>query len=349
MEPEGFSCRHCDRYITASKVLRKCPHCREPICYIPPDYVLGNYQILDPIGDGAMGQIFKAKDLQNTKIVALKILSTDFSEDDESLKRFKNEIELLRKLSHPNIVTAYDSGQIGDIHYYAMDYVKGQNLDEIVEEEGVMTESTVLTIAQKVSLALAHAWNSNNMIHRDIKPSNIMLGDDGDIKVTDFGISKNVVDNIGITKEGRICGSPDFMSPEQIQGKNYIDYKTDIYALGATMYFILTNEYPFDAETPIKIMVRHVEDDIPQIKERNPSISEETNELVFRMMSKDPDDRPDTWESLAQEIGDIKNGRARTTKLKPGGNKTKDSSLLIVIPVIVVLTIIILILIAKFI
>lgn len=232
--------------------------------------VIGNrYEIINRIGNGGMATVYKAKDITLNRFVAVKVLREEFTTDAEFIKRFNIEAQSAASLAHPNIVSIFDVGQEDNIYYIVMELIQGKTLKEIIDEDGVLPWKWSLNIAIQIASALETA-HKHNIIHRDIKPHNIIITEDGVAKVTDFGIAK-AVSNSTITAFGTTIGSVHYFSPEHARG-GYTDAKSDLYSLGVVMYEMLTGRVPFDADTPVSIALKHMQEEPIEPIKLNPSI-----------------------------------------------------------------------------
>ena len=229
--------------------------------------VIGSrYEILEKIGMGGMATVYKAKDNILKRYVAIKILRDEFTTDEEFIKRFNTEAQSAASLTHPNIVSIYDVGQEDNIYYIVMELIKGKTLKDIINEDGVLPWKWSVNIAMQIASALETA-HRNNIVHRDIKPHNIIITEDGIAKVTDFGIAK-AVSNSTITAFGTTIGSVHYFSPEHAKG-GYTDAKSDLYSLGVVIYEMVTGRVPFDADTPVSIALKHMQEKpVEPIKDR---------------------------------------------------------------------------------
>ncbi len=247
--------------------------------------VIGNrYEILERVGEGGMATVYRARDNVLKRYVAVKVLRDEFITDDEFIKRFNTEAQSAASLTHPNIVSIFDVGQEENIYYIVMELVQGKTLKEIISEDGVLPWKWSVNIAIQVASALETA-HKNNIIHRDIKPHNIIITEDGIAKVTDFGIAK-AVSNSTITAFGTTIGSVHYFSPEHARG-GYTDAKSDIYSLGVVMYEMLTGRVPFDADTPVSIALKHMQEKPVEPIKLNPSIPYAVNKIIMKAMEKD--------------------------------------------------------------
>ncbi len=263
--------------------------------------LLGNrYEILEKIGNGGMAMVYKAKCHVLNRLVAVKILRDEFTTDEEFIKRFSIEAQAAASITHPNIVSVYDVGREGNLYYIVMELVKGKTLKEIITEEGgPLPWKWSINIAMQIASALETA-HKNNIVHRDIKPHNIIITEDGIAKVTDFGIAK-AVSNSTITAFGTTIGSVHYFSPEHARG-GYTDSKSDIYSLGIVMYEMLTGRVPFDADTPVSVALKHMQEEpIPPI-EVNPKIPKAVNDIIMKAIRKDTTLRYQTATDMLRDL-----------------------------------------------
>ena len=263
--------------------------------------ILGNrYQIIKKIGDGGMAFVYQAKDKLLNRIVAVKVLRPEFVDDKEFLAKFKREAEAVANITHPNIVNVYDVGQEGKVYYIVMEYVDGQNLKEIIKNEGVLDEYTALDITKQIAQALSAA-HKKGVIHRDIKPHNILISnEDRQVKVADFGIAK-AVSNSTITNIGSIIGSVHYFSPEQAKGQP-VSNNADLYSLGIVLYEMLIGRVPFRGDSPISIALQHINEDIEFTPEEKTKIPHSIRTLISKMTEKDQEDRYQSAEEVIEDI-----------------------------------------------
>ena len=247
-----------------------------------------------------MAIVYKAKDVVLNRNVAVKVLRDEFTTDNEFIRRFETEAQSAARLTHPNIVSIYDVGVDNGIYYIVMELIQGKTLKEIiVEEGGPLPWKWSINVAMQIASALDMA-HRNNIIHRDIKPHNIIITEDGVAKVTDFGIAK-AVSNSTITAFGTTIGSVHYFSPEHARG-GFTDAKSDIYSLGVVMYEMLTGKVPFDADTPVSVALKHMQEEpIPPI-ELNPNIPEAVNKIILKTLKKEPMQRYQTSMELLQDL-----------------------------------------------
>ena len=265
--------------------------------------VIGNrYEIITEVGNGGMATVYKAKDNILNRLVAIKILKDEFTTDQEFVKRFNTEAQSAARLTHPNIVSVFDVGyeEEYNIYYIVMELIKGKTLKEIIVHDGALSWKWAVNIAMQIASAL-EAAHKENIIHRDIKPHNIIITEEGVAKVTDFGIAK-AVSNSTITAFGTTIGSVHYFSPEQAKG-GVTDAKSDIYSLGVVMYEMLTAKVPFDADTPVSVALKHMQEEPIEPIEINDEIPSAANSIVMKAMQKDPINRYQTATEMISDLG----------------------------------------------
>ena len=278
--------------------------------------LIGNrYEILEIIGKGGMATVYKAQDQILKRYVAVKVLREEFTTDEEFIRRFNTEAQSAASLTHQNIVSIYDVGNQDNIYYIVMELIQGKTLKQIIDEDGVLPWKWSLNIAIQIASALEVA-HRNNIIHRDIKPHNIIITEDGIAKVTDFGIAK-AVSNSTITAFGTTIGSVHYFSPEHARG-GYTDAKSDLYSLGVVMYEMLTGRVPFDADTPVSIALKHMQEKPIEPIKLNPSIPYSVNKIIMKAMEKDLNLR---YQSATEMLKDL-----NMALKNPDGDFVKTSS-----------------------
>lgn len=264
--------------------------------------LLGNrYEIIEKIGNGGMATVYKATDKVLKRNVAVKILRDEFTTDDEFIKRFEVEAQSAARLTHPNIVSIYDVGVDGNLYYIVMELIQGKTLKEIiVKEKGPLPWKWSINVSIQIASALEMA-HRNNIIHRDIKPHNIIITEDGVAKVTDFGIAK-AVSNSTITAFGTTIGSVHYFSPEHARG-GFTDAKSDLYSLGVVMYEMVTGRVPFDADTPVSVALKHMQEEPVEPIELNPNLPIAVNKIIMRALQKDTTLR---YQTASEMLVDLK-------------------------------------------
>ncbi|MCL2168792.1 MAG: Stk1 family PASTA domain-containing Ser/Thr kinase [Defluviitaleaceae bacterium] len=261
--------------------------------------IADRYEILDPIGSGGMSHVYRALDVKLQRNVTFKVLREEYIADTNFLARFGAEARAVASLNHPNIVNVYDEGTEGSINYIVMEYVHGKTLKELIEEKAPFTNEVMLGVAEQITAALAHA-HENNIIHKDIKPQNILVMQNGAVKVADFGIAddKNTRKH---AEEGSTMGSVHYISPEAACN-DPVDARSDLYALGITMYEMMTGELPFDSENPDEIPGMHMGSPFPVITKKNPEVLPLVHQIIMKLTQKLPYRRYQTANSLYSDI-----------------------------------------------
>lgn len=258
------------------------------------------YTILERIGGGGMADVYRAHDKLLDRSVAVKVLRSQFTSDEEFVTRFRREAQAAARLSHPNIVNIYDVGCDEDIYYIVMEYISGETLKERIQRAGQLSIESAVRIALEIAEALENA-HQNGLVHCDIKPHNILTTKAGRIKVTDFGIAKAVT-SATMTHTGTIIGSVHYFSPEQAKGAA-VGAKSDIYSLGVVMYEMLTGTVPFNGETPISIALKHLQEEPKPLRESNPDVLPLVEAIVLKAMAKEPDQR---FNDISEMITDLR-------------------------------------------
>mgnify|MGYP001381476657 FL=1 len=259
----------------------------------------GRYELIERIGGGGMALVYKAHDTLLGRKVAVKILRQQFVGDEEFIKRFRREAQAAASLSHPNVVSIYDVGQDGDVHYIIMEYVEGINLNDKIKQQAPLQVEEAVRIAMQICDALDHA-HSNGIIHRDIKPHNILIGRNGRVKVTDFGIARAIT-SADITQTGSVLGSVHYFSPEQAKGATQ-DAVSDLYSLGIVLYQMLTARLPFSGDSPISVALKHLQERVENPRAINPHIPQSVENIVLKALRKNPRER---YASAKEMLADL--------------------------------------------
>ncbi len=246
-----------------------------------------------------MAVVYVALDQLLHRHVAVKVLRQQYVNDEEFIQRFRREAQSAASLSHPNVVSIYDVGQENDTHFIVMEYVEGTTLNEIIDQHAPLSLDKAIYYACEIAVALEHAHH-NGIIHRDIKPHNILIGKNGNVKVTDFGIARAITAS-RITQTGSVLGSVHYLSPEHARG-NTISEKSDIYSLGIVMYEMLTSKLPFTGDNPITIAVKHVQDHFEEPSAINPGIPQSLENIILKALRKKPEERYLTAKSMLEDL-----------------------------------------------
>jgi len=280
---------------------------------------IAGYELISKLGQGGMGAVFKARQRSMDREVALKVLAPAIARNPKFIERFVREARASARISHPNIVQGIDVGQdpVSKLWYFAMELIDGPTLKEVLAEEGPLAEKRALGMAREVALGLAEAARQG-IVHRDIKPDNILIAPSGTTKLADLGLAKQDQDDSALTQAGQSLGTPLYMAPEQIRGQiDRIDPRTDLYALGATLFHLLTGKPPFRGETSAVVMAKHLSEAPPRADDLLPTISSATAGLIERLMAKEPEDRPASAAMLIAEIDDILAGATSAPRPAP--------------------------------
>ncbi len=259
----------------------------------------GPYQIVAPLGEGGMAAVYKAYQPGMERYVALKVLPRNYADDAQFLARFQREAKLLAQLQHPHILPVFDFGQAEGYTYIVMPFIQSGTLTDQLKGSPVPL-ARIRQIITQVGEALNYA-HVRGMIHRDIKPSNILIDESGNCLLTDFGLARMVEDAVNLTSTGTVMGTPAYMSPEQGSGSK-IDSRSDIYSLGVVLFEMATGRVPFQAETPIAVVFKHVQDPLPPARSINPDLPEAVELVILKSLAKNPEDRYQTAADMVRAI-----------------------------------------------
>jgi eukaryotic-like serine/threonine-protein kinase len=263
------------------------------------EVIAGRYEIVELIGKGGMSSVFKARDRLLDRTVAIKVLHPHYTEDEEYVERFRREARSVAQVSHPNIVTVIDRGEDDRRQFIVFEYVEGENLKELLQRTGPLPIRDALLLALQMARALSFA-HGRGLVHRDVKPQNVLLNADGQAKMTDFGIAREV-DVQGVTITGTVLGTSEYIAPEQARGQQ-VDQQTDVYSLGVVLYELLTGSVPYEGENFVTVALRHVNEPVPSVLERRPEVPPRLALAVERAMAKSPDDRFSSMDELVGEL-----------------------------------------------
>lgn len=271
--------------------------------------MIGPFEVGDRIGVGGMGIVYKAIYTKNGARVALKVLAPDVADSESLQRRFEREISILKKLQHPNIVRYYGGGKFGTQRFYAMEFVDGGSLEEYLRKKKRLPWEEAIEITLQVAQALEHAHEAG-VIHRDLKPANLLITTSNVIKLTDFGIARDTTAT-ALTAAGKTVGTYAYMAPEQIRGKPPVDKKTDLYALGCVLFEMISGETPFTSNNQGEMLMQHLQEEPPRITSLVPDCPIELEDLIFKLLEKDPSERVFDALALQHELQEI---RTKVTK-----------------------------------
>src|SRR5262249_11584161 len=278
-----------------------------------PALLLGSYVLLERLGEGGMGAVFKARNWKLGRVVALKLIRKEHLKDAEVVARFRREIRAAARLCHPNIVQAHDADEVSGSHFLIMEYVEGIDLGRLVEQRGPLPVADACACVCQAALGLQHAFEQG-LVHRDIKPSNLLLagsagrtnlapGDSGVVKILDLGLAllQPTAEDLTstLTSENVVMGTPDFMAPEQTLDSHAVDIRADLYSLGCTLYFLLTGQVPFPGGTVGQKIARHLAQEPVPVEQMRPDVPPAVAAVVRKLLAKQPEDRYQTPAGLA--------------------------------------------------
>ncbi len=266
----------------------------------------GRYEIIEELGKGWMGRVYRIEDTKAKEEIALKLIKPDIAADKKTIERFRNELTTARKITHKNVCRMYDLGEENGLHFITMEYISGQDLKGLIRQTGQLTVGKVLSIAKQICDGLSEAHNLG-IVHRDLKPNNIMIDDNGNARIMDFGIARTVKGK-GIPGSGIMIGTPEYMSPEQAEAKE-VDQRSDIYSFGIMLYEMTTGRLPFDGDTPLALAMKHKGKTAKSPKEFNPQIPDDLSGVILKCLEKEKEKRHQSVGDLRSELAAIEKER----------------------------------------
>ena len=274
----------------------------------------GRYQVIEELGRGGMGRVYKVLDREINERIALKLLKPEISADENIIERFRNELKLARKISHENVCRMYDLNNHEGVYFITMEYVSGEDLKGTIARLGQLSEGKILFIASQICKGLGAAHRLG-VVHRDLKPHNIMIDRHGDVRIMDFGIARSISSS-GITESGVMIGTPEYMSPEQAMGED-VDQRADIYSLGIILFELTTGTVPFKGDTAVSIALKQKTEPPPSPRKLCPQISEELSRLILKCIEKNREKRYRNVDEVLEELANLKKGLPTTDKIVP--------------------------------
>ena len=283
---------------------------------------ISGYEILGTISEGAMGRVYRARQTSLDRIVAIKVLDSDLARNPEYRMRFGREARLSARLSHPNIITTIDAGEVDGHPYFVMEYVDGKTVEDALARQDVFDERMALRITLGVAEAVEYL-HAHGLLHRDVKPSNVILAREGGVRLADFGLARSTADlELAAVEEGKAVGTPEYISPEQVNGDVEADIRSDIYSLGASLYRMVTGRVLHAGATSREVMRKHADRETPLIPPRqiNPAISSGLNALILKMLARDRDQRyRDPAALILDLLGLLNEAEAQANQSRPVG------------------------------
>jgi serine/threonine protein kinase len=311
------------------------------------------YEIIEELGKGGMGRVYKAYDKKINEVVALKLIRPEISTDENTIARFNNELRLARKISHRSVCRMYDLGEEGLSRFITMEYVPGEDLKRFIKRSGGLTVGKAVSIARQVCEGLAEAHHLG-IIHRDLKPQNIMIDSEGNTKILDFGIAR-FLEGEGMTTQGVMIGTPDYMSPEQAELED-VDQRADIYALGVILFEMVTGRVPFQGKTPLSIAMKHKSQAPPDPQDLNTQVPDDLSRVILRCLAKEKSQRYQSAQELLADLENTERGLPTTEKIVPRTKPETSKEITVTfnrkklfIPVLVILAIFLAIVVRQYI
>jgi len=272
------------------------------------------YQIIEELGRGGMGRVYKAVDIEIDEKIAIKVLNPEISRDANTIERFRNELKVARRIRHKNVCQMFDLEKSDGMYFITMEYVSGEDLKNTINRLGQLSEGKSLIIAKQICKGLAEAHHLG-IVHRDLKPQNIMIDRAGDVRLMDFGIARSQM-SAGLTETGAMIGTPEYMSPEQAVGED-VDHRSDIYSLGIILFELVTGKTPFKGETAVSVALKHKTEKPPDPRKLNEHVSYKLGDVILKCLEKDRNKRYESIQDILAELVSIEEGMSTTDKVMP--------------------------------
>ena len=276
--------------------------------------IADRYEVIEELGRGGMGTVYKVFDKKIKEKIALKIIRPEIALNEHTIERFQNELRIARKIIHKNVCRMFDLGEDKNLHFITMEYISGRDLKQMIRMTKQLNVGTAVTIAKQVCEGLAESHRLG-VVHRDLKPQNIMIDNEGSVRIMDFGIARSLY-TTGVTATGVLIGTPEYMAPEQAEAKE-VDQRTDIYALGAILFEMVTGEVPFSGDTPISIAIKHKQEGPRDPREINAQIPEDLSQVILKCLEKNKEDRYQTAAELIKDLSNIEQGIPTIERIIP--------------------------------
>ncbi|MGB6865902.1 MAG: serine/threonine-protein kinase, partial [Candidatus Aminicenantaceae bacterium] len=274
----------------------------------------GRYEIIEELGKGGMGRVYRVEDTKLEQEVALKLIKPEIAKDKKTIERFRNELKLARNIRHKNVCGMFDLGETEGANFITMEYVRGEDLRSLIRRIGQLPVGKSVSIANQICDGLAEAHRLG-VVHRDLKSNNIMIDKEGNVRIMDFGIARSL-ETKGITGAGVMIGTPEYMSPEQVEGTD-VDQRSDIYSLGVILYEMVIGRVPFEGDTPFTIGMKHKGETPKNPKELNTQISDDLNRVILRCLEKEKERRYQNAGEVRSELTNIEKGIPTTERIVP--------------------------------
>lgn len=279
------------------------------VANVKASFRIPGFKLLEKLGGGSTGMVYKARQLGLDRVVAIKILAKWLAEDEAFVRRFMKEARIAGRLNHRNIVQGFDAGEAGGSWYFAMEYCPGPTLLQLLQRGGTLDETRAISIVRQIASALEHA-QTQGLVHRDVKPDNIIIAEGGIAKLLDLGLAKDIRRTSGSTERGSTLGTPNYISPEQAKGVEDVDIRSDLYSLGATFYHAVTGVRPFEGPNATVIMLKHVSERPVPPTQHAPALHPDTERVILKLMAKSPLDRHQSPTALIADLDAIGTGRS---------------------------------------